>query len=263
MKIFDSSSWVIRHFYQHVPVDKAFASLFNHDKAKSVRDWFYFLEDQGMLPLSRKTKRDWIKWRKSLNKEELTTFLLALKKDFSGPDADVFLFPLNQAHQRIMKELGGKNGCSFPSHILLFWKDTLPVVEQKAVLLHEYHHVARLYYQEVNEGTISLLESMIMEGLAEWEVQTRLGSACLAPWTSLYNENELLTWWEKVFRNNIHLKGRAYHYPFLYGGEKGLPPLIGYQLGYYLVQSYMKDKGGQSSLTMLKTSAEHFLLEKS
>lgn len=259
MNIYDSSLWVIRHYYYQMSIADSFERLFKQDRGKTQDDWLAFLIDQGMLPISTMTKTGWIKWRRRLNMTEHTSFIKKLKDDFSGPDIDLYIFPLNRSHKKIMNDLDGKNGCSFQTYVLLFWKDDLTLIKQKALLLHEYHHIARLHHQGVNERTISLLESMIMEGLAEWEVQKRLGDDYLAPWTTLYGEEEILQWWNRLYKGNLQMTGRTFHYPFLYGEMKGIPPLMGYQIGYFLVSQFMKKNPDHDSLKILKTPAHQFI----
>ncbi|WP_280769267.1 DUF2268 domain-containing putative Zn-dependent protease [Salipaludibacillus daqingensis] len=259
MKVYDSSVWVIKHHYFERSVSKLFEPLFNKDLTKTDAQWLSFLVDQGMIPISKHTKKDWMSWRRRLKLEELTDFLLKLKRVFCGPDIDLFLFPLNSEHQKIMEDLGGKNGCSFSAYMLLFWIENLPLMEQKALLLHEYHHIARLYHQKVNERTISLLESMVMEGLAEWEVGNRLGKDYLAPWTTVYSEDEIKDWWFRLYQHRIHLTGRVSHYPFLYGNIDGIPPMMGYQIGYHLVNKYLKQSLNVDSEMILNIPAHHFL----
>lgn len=261
MNVYDSSSWVIRHYYYQMSIEDSFKRLFKQDLKKNKDEWFAFLIDQGMIPISEVKRKDWLKWRRKLNVIEHTRFIKNLKDAFSGPDIDLYLFPLNRSHTKIMNDLGGKNGCSFQTYILLFWVDDLALIKQKALLLHEYHHIARLHHQKVNEETITLLESMIMEGLAEWEVQKRMGKDHLAPWTSLYKEEEIKEWWNRLYKRNLQLTGRTFHYPYLYGDIDGIPPLMGYQVGYYLVKQYMNMNKNSyvDSLAALKTPAYQFI----
>ncbi|WP_416151260.1 DUF2268 domain-containing protein [Salipaludibacillus sp. HK11] len=261
MNIYDSSSWVIRYFHYKIPIIEAFSTLFREDRTKSKDEWLYFLIDQGMVPITSEMKREWIKWRQQLDIAELTGFIKTIKHEFSGPNANLYLFPLNRSHKKIMEDLDGKNGCTFPNYVLLFWKEQLVLSKQKALLLHEYHHVARLHHRKETERTISLLESMVMEGLAEWEVKNRLGEDHTAPWTTLYSKQELMKWWHRLFKENINLSGRTLHYPFLFGGIGGSPPWIGYQLGYYIINEFMKYNQKLDSISLLKMPANQFLIE--
>jgi len=261
MNVFDTSSWVIRHHYYKKAIGESFAQLFNQDRTKSQDEWLSFLVDQGMIPISEGTKNNWLRWRRQLKIMEHTRFIKKLQDVFSGPDIDLYLFPLNRDHKKIMNDLDGKNGCSFKTYVLLFWKDDLPLIKQKALLLHEYHHIARLYHQGENERTIPLLESMIMEGVAEWEVEKRLGKDHLAPWTSMYSEEEMIKWWNRLYKGRLQLRGRTFHHPYLFGDLDGIPPMMGYQIGYYLVSQFMNKHSDQDSLSVLKTPAHQFLRE--
>jgi uncharacterized protein YjaZ len=262
VRLFDTSSWVLRHHLDKIPLSKAFQQLFDKDKTKIKEEWFGFLMSQGMMPVSAGTKRDWLEWRKNINLIDLKEHMLDLRKEFSGPAIDIFLFPLNQRHTNIMEELDGKNGCTFPNYIIAFWKDSLPGNDQKALLLHEYHHACRIKYQRINETSITLLESMIMEGLAEWEVQTRLGKEYSAPWTKRYSREKVETWWKEIYSKNIGLRGRQNHADLLYGSRKGIPPLMGYQLGYEIVSNYFKGDQTSDSRGLLEMKDFQFLTGK-
>jgi uncharacterized protein YjaZ len=262
VKLYDTSSWVLRYHLDKIPLSKAFQPLLDKDKTKIKEEWFNFLMSQGMMPVSLKTKRDWMVWRKNINLTNLKKHMLDLKKEFMGPEIDIFIFPLNQRHTNIMEELDGKNGCTFPDYIIAFWKDSLPEKDQKALLLHEYHHACRIKYQRIKESSITLLESMIMEGLAEWEVQTRLGTEYSAPWTKRYPSKKVETWWKDIYSKNINLRGRQNHADLLYGSRKGIPPLMGYQIGYEIISNYLKYEQSSDSRVLLEMKDHQFLTGK-
>ena len=56
---------------------------------------------------------------------------------------------------------------------------------------HEYNHVCRLSKFQKSEEDYVLLDSIILEGLAENAVRERLGEEFLATWTSYYSNEEL------------------------------------------------------------------------
>ncbi|UTR15362.1 DUF2268 domain-containing protein [Salipaludibacillus sp. LMS25] len=260
MKVHDSSTWVLNHYIKHQSIKKTFAPLLEKRPEKSLDEWFRFLYEQGLLPVEKETKKAWFDWHKRVNKKELERFIKKMKTIFQGPDTDIIIFPLNMKHGIILEELDGKNGIAFPGFILAFWKETLPEIDQKALLLHEYHHASRLFHRGENERSISLLESMIMEGLAEWEVANHLGEDHMAPWAKNYDRNMLLVWWKKVYHQYILLQGRHTYKSLLFGGERHIPPLTGYKLGYDIVKTHLSNNEATlDSLTLLKKAPETFL----
>ena len=57
--------------------------------------------------------------------------------------------------------------------IFLFVCGRNSLEELKALLAHEYHHICRLHQIETKETEYTLLDTMIMEGLAEQAVTER------------------------------------------------------------------------------------------
>ncbi|MDG5789146.1 DUF2268 domain-containing putative Zn-dependent protease [Evansella sp. AB-P1] len=230
-----------------------FNKMMHHFPEWTEEEWLHFLYRQGMLHVNLETKEQWIRWQKKGQSKGVQEYFEELQLEFKGPDVDIFLFPIDWNNNWLMKGMKGKNGITFPEFILLFIKDKLPIKEKKALLLHEYHHACRLFHQDVNEKNVTLLESIIMEGLAEWEVEKRLGNNYVAPWMTLYSEELLINWWKRGIGDRKMLQGRKKHVPYLYGGTNGYPKWIGYSIGFHMVKSYMANYKKISSLQLLKT----------
>ncbi|RKL67742.1 hypothetical protein CR203_10375 [Salipaludibacillus neizhouensis] len=258
IKLIDSSISGMKYYIENIPFKEAFAKIIPYNPNLSTEEWFNFLLDQGMNPLTEDTKLEWLQWRRKLNKPQIKNLLEDLQKDFSGPNVDIILFPLNKEHST-MNDLGGKNGCSFPKFILLFWHESVTNNHLQSLLIHEYHHVARIFHQSQDEQKITLIESMIMEGLAEWEVLSRLGENYQAPWTKLYADHVLEKWWYDVYREHFSIRGRIHHQLLLFGGRDGIPRWLGYQLGYYIVNKYFKHNQHGSAYSRLLISPSEFL----
>lgn len=263
MPIIDTTAW-LKYIYNekgfHRKENKIppFNRLMNHYPSWEKMKWLQLLVENGMPPASIKGKTMWEKWAKrDFAHNVLTTLFMELKESFVGPDVDVFPFPMNEDHHDLMEIMNKKNGLSFKSLILLFFHESLKKEEIEALLIHEYHHAARLYHRRKNEMTVSLLESIVMEGLAEFEVERRLGKEFVSPWMGLYKEEELLQWWHRSIKNKRSLKGRSRQLPYIYGGKYGIPQWLGYSLGYSLVHSYIKkETAPPSPSSLLKTPSE-------
>ncbi|MCD8510209.1 MAG: DUF2268 domain-containing protein [Bacillus sp. (in: Bacteria)] len=221
----------------------------------SKEEWLLFLINQGMLPLREGSRENLHQWHESGPEKGVTETLTRLKKTFMGPDVDVFLFPLNMYDDRLLNVMNGKTGISFPEFILLFFQKNITLKEKQALLLHEYHHASRLHHHENNEETVTLLESMVMEGMAEWEVNRLLGEKYVSRWMRLYSDEFLLSWWNKKVKGRKDMKGREHHLPYMYGGRFGFPQWLGYSIGYRMVESYMEKKKRQRPIDLLKTPA--------
>src|SRR5699024_12812834 len=114
--------------------------------------------------------------------------------------------------------------------------------EIKALFTHEYNHIYRLENYSKKEANYVLLDTIILEGLAENAVRNKLGKDFVAPSTKYYSTNELKEIWKKIIYpnrkiSNLHPK----HQKILYG-LRLYPEMAGYAVGYFLVKEYMTKK---------------------
>ncbi|TMW72913.1 DUF2268 domain-containing protein [Alteribacter natronophilus] len=222
--------------------------------------WHQYLLGQGL----RRPDGDWQGFYRKMTKsgaaDELSNHFARFKKYWKGPDIPVYLLPIDMENEELLKRLNRKNGVTFPECIVLFVDETLPLPAMKALLTHEYNHACRLMAQNNDEASVTLLESMVMEGLAEAAVKKALGEKELAPWTGLHSKEKCMEWWDNVLRRERRIKNRRHHDHFMYGGD-GLPPMIGYAAGYHLVGDYIKHTPEHTGRARLKVPAEKILQE--
>ncbi|MBB5174831.1 DUF2268 domain-containing putative Zn-dependent protease [Texcoconibacillus texcoconensis] len=232
--------------------------LYEHFRYGSLRNVHEILMRNGLSPPHAKLS----KWIKLMKKKEVYVLLERqfhrLKEDWKGPNIPVYLFPLDERNHFIMKNLGKKNGVTFPSCILLFVHEYTEVEDICALLTHEYSHACRIEKFSIDEKTVSLLESMVMEGIAEMSVLKYHGEKHVAQWTKGYSETLLQEWWHRAFMKRLNMRGLAQQHPFLYGGKYQLPPWIGYALGFSIVEKYQRQTKEDVD-KILNTSAEYIL----
>ncbi|MFJ7669182.1 DUF2268 domain-containing protein [Lysinibacillus sp. NPDC097195] len=209
----------------------------------------YELQQQGLFRAHEKINMKKLQEHHTWNivQEEF----LYLQKKWSGPDIPIYIFPLTQE-----QNLTNKNGVAYPDALFLLIGE-LEKQELKALFAHEYNHVCRLQYLNKSLKEVTLLDSIILEGLAECAVEEIYGAKWLAPWLNNYSFKKMLTIWRSHFLPNINVKGLDNHIEFLYGGK--LPPWIGYCIGYEIVKSYIQHHSStnvliQSSKNILKGS---------
>ncbi|GAF19429.1 LOW QUALITY PROTEIN: hypothetical protein JCM19046_4078 [Bacillus sp. JCM 19046] len=160
---------------------------------------------------------------------------LYLKKRWNGPNVPVYLLLASKKKARELANVGGKMALSFADGIVLFIQSDIERFDLLALLTHEYHHVCRLTHTNEKENTITFLESIIMEGLAELAVQEELGERYCAPWTELYKETWKKIWEERFITERLMQTGRKNYKDILYGhSKKNIPPMLGYYYGYLL-----------------------------
>lgn len=163
-----------------------------------------------------------------------------LRKLWDGPNIPVFIFPSDRSNTELKKRFNGKAGLSFHDKLFLFISGDHSTTEIKALLTHEYHHVCRLAKLNKKVEDYNLLDSIILEGLAEHAVAERFGAKYRAGWTAYYSDKELESMWQHLVLPSIHLpKAYREHDAILYGQDR-YPEMAGYCVGYYLVRKYME-----------------------
>ena len=142
-----------------------------------------------------------------------------LRKRWNGPKVSIYIFPIKNANAKSRKETPKKNGIAYRGALFLFLSPDLPKEEIKALLAHEYNHVCRLDYLNLAPNKISLMDSLIIEGLGEYAVKDLYGEKLLAPWINLYSFEEALAIWKNHFIPSLNVTGVKNHQLFLFGKE--------------------------------------------
>jgi len=222
-------------FFEPYPFDAIHQHLFRH----------------GMYHKPKKSKdhsNRILKMRKKNIWQGLEMEACKLKDKWNGPDIPIFIF-LSDANNTVMREkLKGRSGIAFKDKLILFVSEFNEPDDLRTLLTHEYHHTVRLNRLSKPEATFTLLDSIIMEGLAENAVREQYGSNKTAYWTSLYPEEELTKIWTQFIQPNLSLKKSDPKHHLLLHGHKQFPEMAGYCCGYDLVKNYMK----QNNLTTNK-----------
>ncbi|RKQ37251.1 DUF2268 domain-containing protein [Oceanobacillus halophilus] len=166
---------------------------------------------------------------------------LYLMNKWNGPDIPIFILPSDYTNRKLINEFNGKSGLAFHDKLFLFISDDNSINEIKALFTHEYNHVCRLLHYPKKERKYTLLDTIILEGLAENAVRERFGKSYLASWTAYYSSDNLRKFWEKIISPNKHLIiTNRKHNELLYG-LRFYPRMLGYAVGYYLVVNYVEE----------------------
>ncbi|KGP71859.1 DUF2268 domain-containing protein [Pontibacillus yanchengensis] len=180
-----------------------------------------------------------------------------LKRLWNGPDVNVFIFPIKQAHLPECKRIAPKNGVTYKNAIFLFLSPFLVLNEVRALFAHEYHHICRLsnYDKKVNVEQPALKDVIILEGLAENAVKQLYGEKWLGPWYNRYTFETIKELWIHYYIPNLDITSERAQSIFLYGEEGTLfPAWIGYAVGYEIVNSYhTKQQCNYKNLLTLST----------
>ncbi len=202
------------------------------------RKVYQHLANFGMYKPSRKTKEIYT----SLVKEDVWAkcdkFLKKYQKLWNGPDIPIYIFPFNQSN----RGNDNKSGLSFSDMMFLFIGDIEDEKELEALFIHEYHHVCRIHYQKKDVDNYSLLDSIIIEGLAEHSVQIHCGEKYNADWCRKYKEEELEEYWSKYLKDNLDVNKNDYVHDALLFGLGKYPDMLGYCYGFHLITKFKKQK---------------------
>jgi uncharacterized protein YjaZ len=95
----------------------------------------------------------------------------------------------------------------------------------------------------------SLLDSIIIEGLAEYAVLKYCGREYLADWCRMYKEKELLNFWEKYLKEQLNTKKHERKHDELLYGVGRLPNLLGYAVGYNIVERFYENNNFSTKLS--------------
>ncbi len=235
MGIIQTDLWLQQEFNHPTKVCERLAPYF---KGQNKHEIYQQLLRFGMFKPSRAS---WNALEEMINNHTWTRieeFYQIYTEKWSGPKIPVFLFPINQKSGFFRKVEKSKSGVSFPDKMFLFLSEDVDLKEVEALFVHEYHHICRLNMLKGNMEDYTLLDSIIIEGLAEYAVLKNCGKKYLAEWCNLYSENQIKQFWERYLKNNLDCKKKEkFHDDLLYGLGR-FPKLVGYAAGFSIVHEY-------------------------
>ncbi|MFC0557685.1 DUF2268 domain-containing protein [Halalkalibacter alkalisediminis] len=197
-----------------------------------------YLLQLGLFHPEQTIDIEYEKWQKKVPWLIVQKQFNKLKNKWNGPDVKIYILPLTDQNRFLEVELGAKTGLTIEKGILLFIRSYTTTEDLLALITHEYHHACRLAATKQTEDEMVLLESMVMEGLAEKAVEEEMGALACATWTSRYDNSWNVDWYNHWIKPNLRVRGRQKHLPYLYGSEMhGIPLWLGYYIGYKMVNS--------------------------
>lgn len=164
-----------------------------------------------------------------------------LQKIWNGPDVPIFIFPSDPYNRRMKRDQNGKSGLAFNDKLFLFISEDNSNEEVRALLTHEYNHVCRLSKTNKQEKDYTLLDTIILEGLAENAVRERLGEDFIAPWVSYYTDKELDKLWNNMVYPYRDVSKKNHLHQDILHGQHYFPKMTGYCVGYHLVKKYLHE----------------------
>lgn len=183
-----------------------------------------------------------------------------LQKQWNGPQVPIFIFPADETNSKIKRDFNGKSGLAFKDKLFLFFSPHNTHSEIKAVLTHEYNHVCRLKKYKKNESDFTLLDTVILEGLAENAVREQCGSSNLAGWTKYYSDEKIQRIVEELIIPNRNINRNERKYSDILYGKSFYPKMAGYCAGYSLVRNYLESTKLQTK-AILGVDSREFVKE--
>ncbi|WP_158541082.1 DUF2268 domain-containing protein [Sporosarcina sp. BI001-red] len=237
MPVIKTNEWLLEHYQDPLKLCKKMKPFFPRVSVNEIYDYFRL---HGMYQEAVKSGATLVQTMKQNNIWGIVEREhQALQKKWKGPDVPIIILPSNTADPKLLSDTNGKAGLAFADKLFLFVPETILAHELKALFIHEYNHLCRMWLTKKEENSFTLLDSIILEGLAEHAVRERLGEAFTATWTNYYSHEKLARIWEKsILPKRMLKKSHHLHNQYLYGWN-GHPKMAGYCVGYYLVETYM------------------------
>jgi uncharacterized protein YjaZ len=255
MGIIETNHWLREEFDKPLHLCEHLIPYFND---QGPREIYHQLTRFGMFKPSRLTWETYQNMEKDKVWQKVGKIYEYYCEKWSGPKIPVFLFPIDQAGGLFRRSVKKKSGVSFPDKMFLFLSDFEDPKELEALFVHEYHHVCRLNKLKKKLGEYTLLDSMIIEGLAEYAVLKHCGQKFLAEWCGMYTEREMNAFWDRFLKDQLTTRKREkVHDDLLYGNGR-FPRLLGYAAGFSIVQQYYQ-KHPYSTKGSFSIPAEQFL----
>lgn len=258
MSVIRTDKWLEKSYDTPELIFKKLSPYFDHLYPKDIAN---ILIQNGMY---QKPELEWEDLLKTLQHNKIWEIVKReehyLKQAWGGPNLPIFIFPSNSYNRKITEHYNGRTGLAFKDKLFLFISTKTTKEEVKALFTHEYHHACRLLQYHKNDKDYSLLDVIVLEGLAENAVYERFGREPLAPWTTYYSDSELEDLWYELILPNKDLPKTSRKAIHLLYGKSYYPNMIGYCVGYYLVKQYIR-KNGRLSGELIRIPSEEFVLD--
>lgn len=101
----------------------------------------------------------------------------------------------------------------------------------------------------------TLLDTIVLEGIAENAVRERLGEELTASWASFYSDKEIAKMWADYILPKRRLLREEQEFQAILFGHRKYPKMLGYCAGYHVVKRYM-ERNSLSSKDLLPVEAD-------
>jgi len=250
MSIIETDNWLENQFFEPVEICNQVVDSFQGLTSIQI---YHLLVSKGMYTPNFRSYQIFKEMKEQNIWEYLKTLEEKYKSKWRGVNIPIYIFP---AKSDIFNG-SRKNGFTFPDKIFLFISDVTDLKEIEALFVHEYHHACRLSNtnKPIEENT--LLDSIFMEGLAEYAVLVECGEKYLSEWTK-FNKSAVRAYYHNVLKDQLNVSiQNPLHDKLLYGKGFRSIPLVGYAVGFDWILQISKNKELSLKDTINKSS-EYF-----
>ncbi|HYK74421.1 MAG TPA: DUF2268 domain-containing protein [Pseudoneobacillus sp.] len=253
--------WLRDSFEHPIEICK---DMCNFRKKNELEQFYQYLVRFGMYRPNPESKRIYEELVKAGMWGKVHSLYEKYKKNWNGPHVPIYIFPIDKGSRFLFKSNQSKSGVSFQDKIFLFLSNIDDIQELEALFIHEYHHVCRMngLNKPLNEYT--LLDSIIMEGLAEDAVHEQIGRKYVANWSKELTNEQFQHFWKKYFNKHLTIKKKDSLHDHLLFGKGFVPKMLGYTCGYHLVRKYREQEhfSTKASFTMLPENFINNILDE-
>jgi uncharacterized protein YjaZ len=250
----DTASWLKESINEPIKICE---KICNNERKEKPEKLYEYLIQFGMYRPNANQQKLFEALEKNQTWEKVKRLYQLYKKKWNGPDIPIYIFPIASGGG-MFQSPQTKSGVSFPDKLFLFLSDLEDERELEALFIHEYHHVCRLAGLKKSLNEYTLLDSLIMEGLAEDAVHELLGSKYVAKWSKMLSKETFKLYMEKYLENNLTIKKGTQRHDQLLFGKGLLPNMLGYTCGYHIVRSYRR-QNSYSTKESFVLDSENFI----
>ncbi|WP_409974433.1 DUF2268 domain-containing protein [Bacillus sp. Bva_UNVM-123] len=253
-----TDEWLEGNFRDPIKICQRLQKVFAEENPQKI---YHYLMTFGMYKPNRQTYNHFEKLKEQKMWEKIKKIYLKYKRKWNGPNVEIYLFPIAAKNSIFSISENVKSGIAFKDKIFLFITPFKDETELEALFVHEYHHTCRLIKQNKPLEELTLLDSIVLEGLAEYAVEVCCGSKYRTKWCTYYSRKEITYFWKKYIQDRLEIKKNKKIHDEILFGRKNIPQMLGYAAGYEIVSIYKE----RNNLTMKESfllPSENFILRK-
>lgn len=234
-----TKDWLEQHFNEPLEIIKKIMPLFQEEEPEKL---YHYLISFGMYTPNMKSLAYFQDMKKQNVWQQAERLFRSYQKKWRGPDIPIYIFPVEAKQSLFMRRQLGKSGVSFKDKIFLFLSPAEDPKELEALFVHEYHHVCRMNKLKKPLNEYTLLDSIVLEGLAEYTVKKCCGEEYVSEWCTYYTKKEIEHYWEQFIAPYLSKKKNERIHDHILFGKRNVPDMLGYAAGYEMIYNYGESK---------------------